>query len=125
MDVVFAESSATVAMAPSMVQRLRPAADRRLLTTSSSSPEMKRASAMPSLAPSRTAFESARRPVMSWRAESKAVLPAPVSPVSTVRPGENDIEASWMSAMFVTCSSSSMRTYSSTGPPKNTRETLA
>ena len=51
---------------------------------------------------SRTVDESARSPKMSLSAESSAVLPAPVSPVKTVRPALGTNVASRMSAMLET-----------------------
>ena len=43
-------------------------------------------------------------------------LPAPVSPVSALKPGRNWMSASWISAMFSMCRSSSMGSSSEKAP---------
>ena len=106
-----APSSRTEAMCPSICTRPRPAASTRRRTTQpSGSPPLTytRASTSSASAPSRIAEASARSPTSSFMALSSAVLPAPVSPVSTVRPAAGVMAASRMSATLRTQSSSIM-----------------
>ena len=121
-------SSRTLAMRPSSVTRERPSAPTRRTATSSSSssrgsspsedaresPKKRPLTSKPSW-PSRTESLSAREPISSLSADSNAVLPAPVSPVSTVRPCAGTREACFISARFLTCISSIMAVPSACG----------
>ena len=113
----------TVDMEPSMLTRLRPSAEtlRHAMWPSSalsaSADKKKRPSTTAPCAPSRTVEASARSPTSSLIAESSAVLPAPVSPVTTVRPCAGANVASRIRATFCTWSSSSMAKPFSNVPP--------
>lgn len=109
-------SSPTLAMRPFTVTRERPSAPtRRVATSSASSPSpassreatpKKRPDTTSASSPSRTDPLSARSPMSSFNAERSAVLPAPVSPVSTVRPRAGSSVALRINARFSTWISS-------------------
>lgn len=64
-----------------------PAAARMSSTADWQREELKTASIEQRSAPDRMAVRSARWPMMSWMAPRMTDLPAPVSPVMTLRPG--------------------------------------
>ena len=64
------------------------------------SSKIKRASTRKSVLPSRIEAKFARSPVMSLTADKSAVLPAPVSPVRTVRPQAGRRRTSLINARF-------------------------
>ena len=72
-----------------------------LATPSGARPKKRPETTRPS-SPSRTMSALARVPMSSFNAESSADLPAPVSPVRTVRPAHGSSVASRMSARFCT-----------------------
>ncbi len=78
-------------------------------STSSSRPSSKRPSTRASVAPSRTICGSARPPHRRSSASTIKVLPAPVSPVMTVRPEPRTTRSSAMMPRFSTRSSESTR----------------
>src|SRR5215216_6002574 len=93
-------SAPAVASAPLMKARLRPWAviSRR---TSSSSPQFsKMASIVAPSSPVRTRSADARPPRSRPTASTRIDLPAPVSPVSTLKPGSNSTSTASITARF-------------------------
>ena len=104
-------NSLTDAIWPSISTLPLPSAETFLETTTpswSSGEVKKRASTLRASVPSLTAEASARSPTKSLIEDKRAVLPAPVSPVKTVKPEAGAREASSISATFCTRSSSSI-----------------
>src|SRR4051794_19842938 len=90
-----------------MYARVRPSAVTRRASTRSSSPTSKTPSTYASLAPGRTIPDFARPPRSRSSACARTVLPAPVSPVRTLRPGARRSSARSIRRGFSTRSSES------------------
>ena len=101
----------TVASRPSTYARERPSrGTTRHITRSVPSGKTKRPSTRSSSAPGRTIPASARCPTSRLMASTTMVLPAPVSPVSAVRPSFNTMVACSITPRFSMCSSTSTPT---------------
>ena len=80
----------------------------RSLSQSSARSELKAALTEALGAPVRTSSRLTREPSTAWSESMTMLLPAPVSPVRTLRPGPGSISARSMTAMFSMCSSLSI-----------------
>ena len=105
-------SRAPALLAPASTAPPPVGASSHIASASAPSPALSRTKKRPDTtsesSPSRTICALARSPISSLHAESSAVLPAPVSPVSTVNPAHGVSVALRISAKFSTWISSIM-----------------